>query len=143
MGPLFGTQTPKEVLERFKMCEKLDPTVYQGNGWSQYQMYVLKQLDDHNKILEKLVDKLGHITTQLELRQQELDAVKKEFRSINDNLDVLAEEDEKIAKVLQAIETDKVVAIKTKAVWASIGGGAIAVLSILLQVIGHALKFVN
>lgn len=37
--------------EHFEQFNKND---YGGNGWSKYQLLVLQQLDDHNKVLENL-----------------------------------------------------------------------------------------
>jgi len=117
--------------------------IYTGNGWSKYQMYVLKQLDDHNKILEKLVDRLSNITMQLEVRQREMDTIREEFREINDSLEKLTEEDKKMEKQLQGHEIDKTVATKTKAIWMGIGGMVIGGITLLLQWLGQILKLIN
>lgn len=37
--------------ERFESYNK---NPYEGNGWSKYQLMVLQQLDDHNKVLQNL-----------------------------------------------------------------------------------------
>ena len=37
------------------MSQKFDnQNSYEGNGWSKYQLMVLQQLDDHNKVLQNL-----------------------------------------------------------------------------------------
>lgn len=120
-----------------------DGPIYTGNGWSKYQMYVLKQLDDHNKILEKLVDKLSTITLQLEIRQKELDSLKRDFKDLNTSVDKLVEEDKKVERKIQEFEIDKTVAIKTKAIWASVGGLIIGGITLFLQWLGHIWKLFN
>jgi hypothetical protein len=123
--------------------EEENESIYKGNGWSKYQIFVLKQLDDHNKILEKLVDKLSHITLQLEMRQKELDAIKDDFDDINKRLDLLVEEDKKVGKKILDFETDKNVNVRVKAIWIGVGGAIVGGVTLLLQWWGHLAKLLN
>jgi hypothetical protein len=39
--------------------ESYNKNPYEGNGWSKYQLMVLQQLDDHNKVLQNLNKELA------------------------------------------------------------------------------------
>jgi len=54
--------------EKFEHSNK---NFYEGNGWSKYQLMVLQQLDDHNKVLQNLNKEIIDLKQLLAVTQTE------------------------------------------------------------------------
>lgn len=108
---------------------ELNKNAYDGNGWSKYQLMVLQQLDDHNKVLQNLNKELTDLKQLMAVSQTE-ERLGKAQSSLN--YDELAKKvthilyDEKgLSARLNALErevqTEEKVKVKLKAYWALIG----------------------
>jgi hypothetical protein len=117
---------------------------YEGNGWSRYQIMVLQQLDDHNKILQnlnkELVDLKQNIAvTDTEIRiwrAQMMKTVESSEEEISDILYGGNGLSRRIQDVERLLETERHANTKFKATWAAYG----AVVSFIITTILHVVN---
>ena len=106
---------------------------YEGNGWSKYQLMVLQQLDDHNKVLQNLNTELTDVKQQMAVSEAELKMWRGNAMSTLDNLDrkishILYDDkglNRKVSEIEKNIEVEEKATMKHKAVWAFIGAVAV------------------
>ena len=118
---------------------------YEGNGWSKYQLMVLQQLDDHNKILQNLNQELVDIKQNVAVSETELKMWRAQIMSsvekLTDQVDEILYEESglgyKVRNLVQNNEIEEKANLKTKAMWATIG----AVIAFFMSVITKAIEF--
>jgi hypothetical protein len=119
---------------------------YEGNGWSKYQLMVLQQLDDHNKVLQNLNKEIVDLKQTIAVSEAEQKMWKAQIISLSDNLtekiDYILYDDNSVASRLNKIEKNNEVqertSMKIKAVWAFYG----AILVFLIEFFGKILPFI-
>ena len=117
---------------------------YEGNGWSRYQIMVLQQLDDHNKILQnlnkELVDLKQNIAvTDTEARIWRVQIIKTVESSEEELSDILHGENglnKRVKDVEHSIEDERHANMKFKETWAAYG----AVVSFIITTILHVVN---
>lgn len=127
------------------MNQKLNnQNFYEGNGWSKYQLMVLQQLDDHNKVLQNLNKELIDFKQEFAVSEAEyklwraqtvvtLDEVSKKLTFILYDEKGLGNRISSLEKDAHAEEQTK---LKLKALWALVGA--------LLVFFGNAaIKFIE
>jgi predicted nucleic acid-binding Zn-ribbon protein len=115
---------------------------YEGNGWSKYQILVLQQLDDHNKVLQNLNKEIVDIKQNIAVSETELKMWRAQIMSSVERLteqvdDILYDESGlsyKIRNLEKTQEVDQRVEMKAKAVWAVIGAGLTLLINFLLKI---------
>lgn len=122
-----------------------DDSSYKGNGWSQYQIFVLKQLDDHGNFLEKIVSRNSITDTSLSLMQKEIEQNSKMIKKIEEILEISREENKKYRDKIGELEKEKEFELrlraKSKVFWGTIGALFMAAISIIFQLFDKIFKF--
>jgi hypothetical protein len=119
---------------------------YEGNGWSKYQLLVLQQLDDHNKVLQNLNKEIVDLKQTIAVSEAEQKMWKAQIITLSDNLtekiDYILYDDNSVASRLSKIEKNNEVqertSLKIKAVWAFYG----AILVFLIEFFGKILPII-
>lgn len=121
-------------------------TNYQSNNWSQYQIMVLKTLEDHTKILKELSTDINSVKERLNIAE----VVHQNWRSnydkmltlLKSEIDFNSEEIKKIDNRVKKIENDDVISekisVKTKAFWGILGG----IFVILIDIVSKLFDFI-
>ena len=102
---------------------------YEGNGWSKYQLMVLQQLDDHNKVLQNLNKELIEFKQEFAVSEAEyklwraqtmvtLDEVSKKLTFILYDEKGLGT---RIASIERDTHAEKQTQLKMKTIWALVG----------------------
>lgn len=124
---------------------------YKGNGWSKYQLMVLKQLEDHAKLLDNLNKQYNQISYDNKVAEinfnnwkeqlsKEIGVINKTVDRISTNLSDITnlEDEDSLGFRLRKIETEDVIQErmngKAKALWGMIGAGVVFLGNILVQV---------
>jgi lipid II:glycine glycyltransferase (peptidoglycan interpeptide bridge formation enzyme) len=124
---------------------------YRGNGWSKYQLMVLKQLEDHAKLLDNLNKQYNQISSDNKIAEinfnnwkhelsKEINLINKSVDRISTNLSEITDLQDKdsIGSRLKKIETEDVFQErlngKTKALWGMVGAAVVFLGNILVQV---------
>jgi hypothetical protein len=110
---------------------------YEGNGWSKYQIMVLQQLDDHNKVLynlnKELVDlKQTIAVAETESKMWRLQTMSTIERLTNEVDTILYDESglsNKIRDLQKTNEVEEKSDIKVKAVWAFVGAVVVFIIN--------------
>ena len=109
--------------------DSLEKNNYEGNGWSKYQIMVLQQLDDHNKVLQNLNKELVEVKQAMAVSETELKMWRAQTMLSIENLtedvnQILYDEDGlnyKLRALEKTSEVEEQVSVKTKAMWAVYG----------------------
>lgn len=132
--------------ENFK--QKDNRNQYEGNGWSKYQIMVLQQLDDHNKLMlnfnKELVDAKQNIAVSEVERKMWQNQISSKVEHMEKDLDNILYGDEGLKKRVEEIERgiDVTDQIKTrlKATWALYAAGLMFLVNVGIQVVDIILK---
>jgi hypothetical protein len=131
-----------------KRAENEDNARYEGNGWSKYQIMVLQQLEDHNRVLENLNKEVVNIKQQIAVSETEI----KSWRSTAmSKLTILEEKmshvlyddtglNRKISNMEKHFDVEEKVDTKIKAMWALIGAVAAVVINIATKFVEYWMK---
>ena len=114
---------------------------YEGNGWSKYQILVLQQLDDHNKILQNLNQELVDIKQNVAVSETELKMWRAQTMSsierLTDEVDQILYDEAGLSNKVRALEKDNEVeekiTMKSKAIWAVVGGVLMFVVNLIIK----------
>jgi len=109
--------------------DSLEKNNYEGNGWSKYQIMVLQQLDDHNKVLQNLNKELVEVKQAMAVSETELKMWRAQTMLSIENLtedvnQILYDEgglNYKLRALEKTSEVEEQVSVKTKAMWAVYG----------------------
>lgn len=112
--------------ERF---ENYNKNPYEGNGWSKYQLLVLQQLDDHNKVLENLNKELVDLKQNLAVSELERKMWREQItHSIEDLVKkhqfIMYDEkglSSRLSKVEREMDIEEQTKTRLKATWALYG----------------------
>jgi cell shape-determining protein MreC len=122
---------------------------YDGNGWSKYQIMVLQQLEDHNRVLQNLNKEIAdfkqlYAVSEAEYKHWRLTAVQA-LESLEKKMTfVLYDEDgvsQKVAQIERDIDVDKQSSIKSKAMWAIYGAVAVFLFDAAFKVFDLFMKY--
>lgn len=99
---------------------------YDGNGWSKYQIMVLQQLDDHNKLLQNFNKEITDLKQTIAVSDMEMKMWKtqtmKTVEELDDQMNAIYQEDDGLARrmdnVESALDVEEKAQTKLKAVWA-------------------------
>lgn len=113
-----------------------------SNGWSKYQLMVLQQLDDHNKVLQNLNKDIVDIKQHAAVAEAELKLWRGSTIVALENLEkkmthVLYEDgglNKKISNIENQLSIDKNTTAKLKAIWAFYGAIAVFVANFGLKI---------
>lgn len=112
-----------------RVTDSLEKNNYEGNGWSKYQIMVLQQLDDHNKVLQNLNKELVEVKQAMAVSETELKMWRAQTMLSIENLtedvnEILYDEgglNHKLRALEKTSEVEERVSVKTKAMWAVYG----------------------
>jgi hypothetical protein len=114
---------------------------YDGNGWSKYQLMVLQQLDDHNKILQNFNKELTDLKQTIAVSDMEMKMWKVQIlKSIDEHdksIDGVFYDDDGLSNRIEAIEKQLNIEEKTqtklKSIWALYAAVFMFVVNVGLQ----------
>lgn len=117
--------------------DSLEKNNYEGNGWSKYQIMVLQQLDDHNKVLQNLNKELVEVKQTMAVSETELKMWRAQtmlsIEKLTEDVDEILYDEGGLNYKLRALEKtseiEERVSVKTKAMWAVYG----AIIAFLLN----------
>lgn len=117
------------ILLMSKGLDSLERNNYEGNGWSKYQIMVLQQLDDHNKVLQNLNKEVVDIKQAMAVSETELKMWRAQtmlsIENLTQDVDVILYDEDglnfKLRELQKTSEVDEQVTLKTKAMWAVFG----------------------
>jgi hypothetical protein len=117
--------------------DSLEKNNYEGNGWSKYQIMVLQQLDDHNKVLQNLNKELIEVKQSMAVSETELKMWRAQtmlsIEKLTEDVDEILYDEGGLNYKLRALEKtseiEERVSVKTKAMWAVYG----AIIAFLLN----------
>jgi hypothetical protein len=117
--------------------DSLEKNNYEGNGWSKYQIMVLQQLDDHNKVLQNLNKELVEVKQSMAVSETELKMWRAQtmlsIEKLTEDVDEILYDEGGLNYKLRALEKtseiEERVSVKTKAMWAVYG----AIIAFLLN----------
>lgn len=117
--------------------DSLEKNNYEGNGWSKYQIMVLQQLDDHNKVLQNLNKELVEVKQSMAVSETELKMWRAQtmlsLEKLTEDVDEILYDEGGLNYKLRALEKtseiEERVSVKTKAMWAVYG----AIIAFLLN----------
>jgi len=109
--------------------DSLEKNNYEGNGWSKYQIMVLQQLDDHNKVLQNLNKELVEVKQTIAVSETELKMWRAQtmlsIEKLTEDVDEILYDEGGLNYKLRALEktseVEERVSVKTKAMWAVYG----------------------
>lgn len=122
--------------------DSFNPNEYHGNGWSKYQIMVLQQLEDHNRVLQNLNKEIVDIKQQMAVAETELEAWRK---NADTKLDLLEEKmthvlyddtglTRKVSDIQKHFDVEEKASAKVKAVWALYGAVAVFVVNLVVKI---------
>ena len=128
--------------------ERHNKNSYEGNGWSKYQLMVLQQLDDHNKVLQNLNKEIVDFKQVNAVSETETKLWKAQIMSSIDDteekLDNILYDERGLSNRLQTLERNYQVAentsAKIKATWAFYGAIIMFIIDIAIKVFTTFLK---
>jgi hypothetical protein len=126
-------------------------TGYEGNGWSKYQLMVLQQLDDHNKVLQNLNKEVVDIKQAIAVSEAEQKMWKAQIMELSEDMtekmDHILYDDKgvtkKIAAIEKSLEIEEKSTLKMKATWALFGATLVFVVEIASIIIPTILSVIN
>lgn len=109
--------------------EHFNKNSYEGNGWSKYQLMVLQQLDDHNKVLQNLNKELTDFKQNYAVSEAEYKLWRAQTMVTIDELSkkvthILYDErgiGSRIGDLEREAETEEKAKLKLKTFWALLG----------------------
>jgi hypothetical protein len=121
---------------------------HEGDEWSKYQLLVLQQLEDHNKVLQNLNKETADIKQSIAVHETEMKMWKTQttdkIDQIKEDLDTILYDEKGIGHRLSNIERQANIDVqldsKDKARWAMYGSIAIVVANALIQLVVAYLK---
>ena len=128
--------------------DQLNQNRYEGNGWSKYQVMVLQQLDDHNKVLQNFNKEIADIKQTIAVSETELKMWRaqtmSDISSLTEDMEhVLYDEKgigQKVALIEREMDVEEQSNTKTKATWALYGSIAMFIANLVIQVVALYLK---
>ena len=122
---------------------KKTPNHYDGNGWSKYQIMVLQQLDDHNKILQNFNKELNDLKQTIAVSEMELKMWKTQImKTVEDHgdwLDATLYDDDSLVNRLNdiesALEVEQKTQSKLKSAWALYAAVLMFLVNLALQIL--------
>lgn len=126
-------------------------TGYEGNGWSKYQLMVLQQLDDHNKVLQNLNKEVVDIKQTIAVAEAEQKMWKTQIMQLSqdmtDKVKHILYDDEGVAKRISTVEKfleiEEKSTLKMKAVWALIGAAVVFIVEIISKIVPTVINVMN
>lgn len=114
---------------------------YQGNGWSNYQIMVLQQLEDHNELLHNLNKEIVEIKQAIAVSETEMKiwraSAMTDIETFKKQMAGLMYEDGGLAKRIEIIEREssfkEQMFTRSKAFWAGVGAFFVVVVDMLLK----------
>lgn len=130
------------------MSKEMQQNNHEGNGWSKYQLLVLQQLEDHNKVLQNLNKEITDIKQSIAVYEAELKMWRTQTTTnielVKEDVDHVLYDEKGLGQRLSAIERhvdiDRQTEAEKKATKAFYGSVAMVVINALIQVIGVYLK---
>ena len=121
---------------------------YEGNGWSKYQLMVLQQLDDHNKLLQNMNKDIADIKQTIAVSDTELKMWRAQVMAtthdLEESMDHLLYDEKGLGQKLIAIEREIDVEeqshTKWKASMALYGSITVFLINALVQIAAIFLK---
>lgn len=112
-----------------------------GNGWSKYQIMVLQQLEDHNRILQNLNKDINEAKQQLAVSTAETSLWKVSTITALEKLEtklsyILYDEkglNKKILNIERHFEVEEKATSKIKAIWAFYGAIVVFVSNLMVK----------
>jgi hypothetical protein len=116
---------------------------YDGNGWSKYQLMVLQQLDDHNKVLQNLNKEIVDMKQSNAVSEAEQKMWKKQIVELSEDttekLDHILYDEGGIANRLSTLEKVKEIqeqtSLKIKASWAIYGAVVVFIIDVAVKLL--------
>ena len=124
------------------------PNHYDGNGWSKYQIMVLQQLDDHNKLLQNFNKEINELKQTVAVSDTELKMwraqIMKSVEELDTRTDFILYDDDGLTKRLRAVETsinvEEKAQTKIKTVWTLYAAIVMFLANVALQIWAIASK---
>jgi len=121
---------------------------YEGNGWSKYQMLVLQQLDDHNRLLQNMNKDINEIRQAMAVSDTELKMWRAQTMSTLQTLEedmehVLYDEKGLGAKLLtieRELDIEEQARTKWKATLALYGSVIVFIINAIVQLVAVYFK---
>jgi hypothetical protein len=121
---------------------------YEGNGWSKYQIMVLQQLDDHNKLLQNMNKDINEIKQSNAVSETELKMWRAQIMATTQELEtsvdyILYDEkglNHKINTIERELDIEEQANTKWKASLALYGSVVMFIANIVVQLVMVYLK---
>ena len=118
------------------------PNHYDGNGWSKYQIMVLQQLDDHNKLLQNFNKEINELKQTIAVSDTELkmwrSQVMKNIEELDTKTSFVLYDEDGLAKRLDTVENtisvEEKAQTKVKAVWTLYAAIFMFLANVVLQI---------
>ena len=115
---------------------------YEGNGWSKYQIMVLQQLDDHNKVLQNMNKDINEMRQTIAVSETELKMWRAQMMSLTQELEenvdhILYDErglTQKVVTIEREMDIEEQANTKWKASMALYGSIAMFIINAIVQV---------
>jgi hypothetical protein len=115
---------------------------YEGNGWSKYQIMVLQQLDDHNKVLQNMNKDINEMRQSIAVSETELKMWRAQMMSLTQELEenvdhILYDErglTQKVVTIEREMDIEEQANTKWKASMALYGSIAMFIINAIVQV---------
>lgn len=126
-----------------KIFDQNNVNHYEGNGWSKYQIMVLQQLDDHNKLLQNMNKDINEIKqlnavseTELKMWRAQIMATTQELET---NVDYILYDEKglnhKINTIERELDIEEQANTKWKASLALYGSVVMFIANIIVQLV--------
>jgi len=121
---------------------------YEGNGWSKYQLLVLQQLDDHNKVLQNLNKEIVDLKQMNAVSEAELKMWRTQtmatLTEMSASVDFILYDEKglnaKLTKLEQISAVNEQARLKIKAIWAFYGAIAVVLIDVITKIVPLFLK---
>ena len=128
--------------------ESVERNGYEGNGWSKYQIMVLQQLDDHNKILQNLNEEIVNLKQNVAVSETELKMWRAQTMSsierLTEEVDEILYDEAGLSNKVRALEKDNEIEekldLKSRAMWAVVGGASMFIINLIIKFVEMAWK---
>ena len=115
---------------------------YEGNGWSKYQIMVLQQLDDHNKVLQNMNKDINEMRQSIAVSETELKMWRAQIMSLTQELEenvdhILYDErglTQKLITIERELDIEEQANTKWKASMALYGSIAMFIINAIVQI---------
>jgi len=114
---------------------------YEGNGWSKYQIMVLQQLEDHNRVLQNLNKEIVDIKQTIAVTAAETKHTKETtleaLESLQDKMTFILHDDaginQRVGKIERTLDVEEKTSLKLKATWAIYGAIIVFIVDLLFK----------